>query len=443
MTLPSTNTEWYADSGAGSHMTAHSGILSSPWPPSLSGPSSVVVGNGALLPITSVGSYSFSMPRRSLTLNNVLVAPNIIKKLISVRRFTTDNNCSIEFNPFGLSVKDLQTRCVIARCNSTGDLYPFFPPSSVPALATAVPSITLWHRRLGHLGTVSKLISSQAISCTKPKNDHFGSPFKAVQCDNGRGFDNSPARTFFLTQGAVLHMSCPYTSQQNGSSTAVHMLGVPTPAPVPGAHRPAPTSPASAPMQRMPTIELGSCPGSAITPDDDSSGAPTVFGSAAPADTLSRVAASRTRHTFSTRPVVIEPVHNAHPMRMRGKAGIAQPVNRLNLHVVPMSPLPRSVRDAPSDSNWHSAMQAEFDAFIANDTWCLVPQPLGVNLWQYTLDILERAEMSACKPCSTPVDLHSKLFADGPPVADSTQYLNLAGALQYLTFTRPDIGYAV
>ncbi|XP_066311289.1 uncharacterized mitochondrial protein AtMg00810-like [Miscanthus floridulus] len=62
---------------------------------------------------------------------------------------------------------------------------------------------------------------------------------------------------------------------------------------------------------------------------------------------------------------------------------------------------------------------------------------------QYTQDILECAGMSACKPCSTPVDLHSKLSADGPPVADSTQYRSLAGALQYLTFTRPDIAFAV
>ena len=51
--------------------------------------------------------------------------------------------------------------------------------------------------------------------------------------------------------------------------------------------------------------------------------------------------------------------------------------------------------------------------------------------------------MSACKPCSTPVDLHSKLSADGPPVADSTHYHSLAGALQYLTFTHPDIAYAI
>jgi hypothetical protein len=62
---------------------------------------------------------------------------------------------------------------------------------------------------------------------------------------------------------------------------------------------------------------------------------------------------------------------------------------------------------------------------------------------QYTLDILELTEMSACKPSSTPVDLHSKLSTDDPPVADSTQYRSLASALQYLTFTRSDIAYAV
>ena len=59
------------------------------------------------------------------------------------------------------------------------------------------------------------------------------------------------------------------------------------------------------------------------------------------------------------------------------------------------------------------------------------------------LDILDRASMSHCKPSSTPVDTHSKLSADGVSVADPSQYRSLAGALQYLTFTRPDIAYAV
>ena len=52
--------------------------------------------------------------------------------------------------------------------------------------------------------------------------------------------------------------------------------------------------------------------------------------------------------------------------------------------------------------------------------------------------------MLDCKPCSTPVDTQAKLSeAEGDPVEDPTGYRSLAGALQYLTFTRPDISYAV
>ena len=46
----------------------------------------------------------------------------------------------------------------------------------------------------------------------------FGTTIKSVQCDNGREFDNSQARTFFLSHGVALRMSCPYTSQQNGKA---------------------------------------------------------------------------------------------------------------------------------------------------------------------------------------------------------------------------------
>ena len=49
-----------------------------------------------------------------------------------------------------------------------------------------------------------------------------------------------------------------------------------------------------------------------------------------------------------------------------------------------------------------------------------------------------------CKLCSTPVDTHAKVSAtEGAPVTDPTHYRSLTGALQYLTFTRPDIAYAV
>lgn len=61
----------------------------------------------------------------------------------------------------------------------------------------------------------------------------------------------------------------------------------------------------------------------------------------------------------------------------------------------------------------------------------------------YMLEILDRAGMSNCKSCNTPIDTGAKLSSDGPAVADATHFDGLAGALQYLTFTRPDISYAV
>ncbi|GKE65840.1 ribonuclease H-like domain-containing protein, partial [Tanacetum coccineum] len=62
---------------------------------------------------------------------------------------------------------------------------------------------------------------------------------------------------------------------------------------------------------------------------------------------------------------------------------------------------------------------------------------------KYVVEILERAHMVNCNPSETPVDTESKLGDDGDPVSDPTLYRSLAGSLQYPTFTRPDISYAV
>jgi hypothetical protein len=70
----------------------------------------------------------------------------------------------------------------------------------------------------------------------------------------------------------------------------------------------------------------------------------------------------------------------------------------------------------------------------------------GMHLSQanYAAEILDNAGMTACKSATTPVDRSPKLSASaGPPMSDPTEYRSLAGALQYLTFTRPDIAYVV
>lgn len=51
--------------------------------------------------------------------------------------------------------------------------------------------------------------------------------------------------------------------------------------------------------------------------------------------------------------------------------------------------------------------------------------------------------MLNCNPCKTPVDTESKLGPNRLRVSDPTLYCSFAGGLQYLTFTRPDLSYAV
>jgi hypothetical protein len=45
-----------------------------------------------------------------------------------------------------------------------------------------------------------------------------------------------------------------------------------------------------------------------------------------------------------------------------------------------LSPVPSSVRIALVDPNWCRAMEEEFAALIANNTWDLVPRPVGSNV---------------------------------------------------------------
>jgi hypothetical protein len=149
MTLtPLAVNDWVADSGASNHTTSNVGNLTSVRPLTSTDPSSIVVGNGSALLVTSVGDSTLPSP---FYLNNVIVTPDIIQNLLYIRRFTTDNWCSMEFDPFCLSVKNLSTRNVITRCNNSGALYmmrlPSYPAPSSPTSAplALVVSVSTWH----------------------------------------------------------------------------------------------------------------------------------------------------------------------------------------------------------------------------------------------------------------------------------------------------------
>nr|GEV58557.1 ribonuclease H-like domain-containing protein [Tanacetum cinerariifolium] len=62
---------------------------------------------------------------------------------------------------------------------------------------------------------------------------------------------------------------------------------------------------------------------------------------------------------------------------------------------------------------------------------------------KYAIELLAHAHMTDYNPSRTLVDTNSKLCPKVVPVQDPTLYRSLAGGLQYLTFTRRDISYAV
>ncbi|GKA50525.1 hypothetical protein Tco_0743598 [Tanacetum coccineum] len=125
------------------------------------------VGDGHFIPVTNSGHSVLSTLFCPLHLNNVLITPNIVKNLISVRQFVRDNSCTVEFDPFGFSVKDFITRWVLLRCDSTGELYPVTKPSTTPH--AFLTSQCTWHQRLVHPGSkvLRRLVSSDSISCNK------------------------------------------------------------------------------------------------------------------------------------------------------------------------------------------------------------------------------------------------------------------------------------
>jgi hypothetical protein len=70
-------------------------------------------------------------------------------------------------------------------------------------------------------------------------------------------------------------------------------------------------------------------------------------------------------------------------MTTQVKQGFWLPTNRLTLSATSastLSPVPSSICVALIDPNWHRAMEDKFAILIANNTWDLVPRPIGSNV---------------------------------------------------------------
>jgi hypothetical protein len=88
---------WYTDTGATDHITGELDKLT--MHDRYNGTDQIRTASGAGMDIKHVGNSVIHTPNRDLHLNNVLHVPQAAKNLVSVHRFTRDNQTFMEFHP--------------------------------------------------------------------------------------------------------------------------------------------------------------------------------------------------------------------------------------------------------------------------------------------------------------------------------------------------------
>lgn len=96
---------WYADSCATQHITSDMSYFSDYQ--SYNGSEQIQTANGEGMKISAIGNAVKNLMHNQILLPKILHVPSASQKLLSVHRFTSDNNCSITFESDKFFLKDL------------------------------------------------------------------------------------------------------------------------------------------------------------------------------------------------------------------------------------------------------------------------------------------------------------------------------------------------
>ncbi|GMI67117.1 hypothetical protein HRI_000381000 [Hibiscus trionum] len=125
---------WFPDSGATHHVTRSAAGAKQTY----AGNGKVFLGDGSTLSISHIGNCYITTADKSLLLDQLLHVPKITRNLLSVSRFTADNNVYFEFHADSCCVKDEVTGATLL-CGSLVDgLYCFPLVSHSPASHASV-----------------------------------------------------------------------------------------------------------------------------------------------------------------------------------------------------------------------------------------------------------------------------------------------------------------
>jgi len=142
------DSNWYPDTGATHHITSDLNNLNI-HSEAYDGPDEIQVGNDTCLAIKNTG---ISKLYPHFILNNILHVPQITKNLLSIQKFTSDNNVYVEFHPSCFFIKDRIFGKILHQAPSRNGLYHWFPPTaaSPSVFSSSRTTFVDWHARLRH-----------------------------------------------------------------------------------------------------------------------------------------------------------------------------------------------------------------------------------------------------------------------------------------------------
>nr|GEV94501.1 hypothetical protein [Tanacetum cinerariifolium] len=353
---------------------------------------SVSVGDSYTIPITNSEHSVLPMPHRLLHLNNVLITPNIVKNL----NFVRDNNCTIEFDTFGFSIKDFMPRRILLWCDSTGDLYRVTKPSTVPPTFLTIQHT--WsnrpHKRLNlYVSSISPLPKSYTNAFNDPNwQNAMEDEYNALIKNNTwtlvpRPTDTNIFRCMWLFRHKYLANATfsRYNARlvENGST---QIDGV---------------DETFSPVVKPETVYMHQPPG---------------FRDSAHPDyiCLLQQRTDTAYLLFYVDDIVL--TASSKILLQRIIASLHQEFSMTDL----------------------GSLNYFLGIFVTCDS-----SGMFLSQRKYASEILEWAHMGGCNSNWTPVDTEYKLGDDGDRISNPKLYRSLTGSLQYLTFTRPDILYAV
>jgi hypothetical protein len=163
------DSDWYTDTGATDHITSKLEQLATR--EKYGGSNQVHATNGSYMHISHVGQSTIYTRDHNLVLKDILHVPNASKNLVSVHKFTYDNNTLFEYHLWHFSLKDRDTRKLLLRGRCRNDLYPLplvgwlaIQDPNKGVFAVTKLTVAWWNHRLGH-------ISRQIDLCVLSQNN--------------------------------------------------------------------------------------------------------------------------------------------------------------------------------------------------------------------------------------------------------------------------------